>query len=269
MCKKLKLFFGALLVVLNLGLSFSFPAPTNAQEPFDFLSEDDYREATYRYEIRALNQGDVENIRRDSGIDYEVGQNVAVIRIIHPGITAEIFYYYIAGRVDPPEYYFEGGIAGNMLVDGEDHFDDPKFTFNGKLSDGASSLFRPSVSGSQNAIDYFKDTSNTNPGEEEEEGNQQEEANEEEAAEGTEAIENCYSQNSTLSAGWIACGFFELIDNIVTNLFEAVDNMLDVNAQEIRDNEALKATWSYFRAIATFLLLAVGLAMVIGQAIGG
>jgi len=31
----------------------------------------------------------------------------------------------------------------------------------------------------------------------------------------------------------------------------------------------LREVWSYFRAIATFLLLAVGLTMVISQAIGG
>lgn len=85
---------------------------------------------------------------------------------------------------------------------------------------------------------------------------------------GTEALESCETLN-TGALDWLVCGLFDWINTMVESLFNLVDGLLDINAQQIRDNDQLKSTWSYFRVVATFLLLAVGMVMVISQAIGG
>lgn len=108
-----------------------------------------------------------------------------------------------------------------------------------------------------------QDVSVINPGEEDNVPGGEEET------EGTEAQQSCESQNSIFGIGWLICSVIHLFDAAITGMANVAIRLLDIDSQQIREDEGLKATWSYFRAIATFLLLAVGLAMVIGQAIGG
>lgn len=86
--------------------------------------------------------------------------------------------------------------------------------------------------------------------------------------EGTSAPPSCDSENSIFSLGWMLCGLLNFFDSTVTSLGNAADSLLAIPS-EYYSNDGLYATWSYFRAIATVLLLAVGLIMVIGQALGG
>ncbi len=70
------------------------------------------------------------------------------------------------------------------------------------------------------------------------------------------------------STGWIVCAALEIISNGIDVLFNFAESLLNIDAQKIYENKGLKTSWSYFRAIATFMLVAVGLVAIIGQAIG-
>ncbi len=94
-------------------------------------------------------------------------------------------------------------------------------------------------------------------------------AGEDEDGEPIDRQPSCEGENGGVVLGWIFCGIINAVDNGVQSLASIAENLLDIDSQKIRDNEDLEAVWSYFRTIATFLLLAVGLAMVISQAIGG
>lgn len=83
-----------------------------------------------------------------------------------------------------------------------------------------------------------------------------------------ESTESCESR-MPLSAGWMVCNALDFIGNVLDEFMNVVDSMLNIDSQKLENSEGLRNSWSYFRAIATFLLLAVGLIMVIGQAIGG
>ena len=83
--------------------------------------------------------------------------------------------------------------------------------------------------------------------------------------------DTCESE-TILSLNWLLCGILEALDDVIgdhdSGLLGAVDSLLDINTNSIRNNEKLQETWSYFRAIASFALVAVGLIMVISQAFG-
>ena len=83
-----------------------------------------------------------------------------------------------------------------------------------------------------------------------------------------EQPKTCEDNLNTVLA-WIACPVLGAFNDIVNTIFSWVDGLLSVDGQEIRDSDELYEIWSYFRLIATFLLLAVGMFMVISQAIGG
>lgn len=83
-------------------------------------------------------------------------------------------------------------------------------------------------------------------------------------------------ERTKLSSGWLVCSAFSLLSNGMEAMLGYVDDMLNVDVADIDQNPSkgggdhnLKTSWSYFRAIATFMLVAVGLVMIIGQAIGG
>jgi len=72
-----------------------------------------------------------------------------------------------------------------------------------------------------------------------------------------------------ISTGWIVCDLLEFVSSTIDKLFDAVDSLLSVDALALSSNTGLRTSWSYFRGIATFSLLAIGLVMVLSQAIGG
>ncbi len=84
------------------------------------------------------------------------------------------------------------------------------------------------------------------------------------AAEG----QSCSEQMKSAS-GWIVCSILEIISKGVDTVMTIVDSMLNVDAQALYGDASLHQVWSYFRAVATFLLVGVGLVMVISQALGG
>lgn len=69
--------------------------------------------------------------------------------------------------------------------------------------------------------------------------------------------------------GWLMCPMIGAVEDTINFIFDFVDSMLNIDAQQLYDDEELRTAWSYFRAISTFLLLAVGLVMIISQAMGG
>ena len=82
--------------------------------------------------------------------------------------------------------------------------------------------------------------------------------------------ESC-EERMKLSAGWIVCSGLELLSSGMDTLFGYIDSLLNVNVIKLNasDDQGLYKSWSYFRGIATFMLFAVGLVMIIGQAVGG
>lgn len=77
--------------------------------------------------------------------------------------------------------------------------------------------------------------------------------------------QTCEAANA-LILSWIVCPFISLIDNSVEKMGKMIDNMLSIGSDVYERNE-LYAVWSYFRILATLLLVAIGLVMVISQAI--
>ncbi len=85
-----------------------------------------------------------------------------------------------------------------------------------------------------------------------------------------ENSESC-EERMKLSAGWIICSGLELLSSGMDSLLGFIDDLLNVDVIKLdsSSNSELYQSWSYFRAIATFMLVAIGMIMVIGQAIGG
>lgn len=85
---------------------------------------------------------------------------------------------------------------------------------------------------------------------------------------GVDAAVSCTEQFG-ISFGWVVCQMLEAIGSTVEKVFQFVDGLLNIDGQIINSNDQLRTVWSYFRAIATFLLIIVGLVMIISQAVGG
>jgi hypothetical protein len=82
------------------------------------------------------------------------------------------------------------------------------------------------------------------------------------AGDGTETCESVTDNDF----GWILCIGIGLVDDTFASMQDAVDDLLEVSENEF-DSPELKAVWSYFKNVATFLLILVGLVMIIGQAV--
>ncbi|MCA9333675.1 hypothetical protein KC963_01380, partial [Candidatus Saccharibacteria bacterium] len=72
--------------------------------------------------------------------------------------------------------------------------------------------------------------------------------------------------NNAAALAWLFCGMIDVIDKGVTGLSDAAVELLDTNPAYY-SNEKLKEVWSYFKNLASFLLIIVGLVMIIGQAV--
>lgn len=68
---------------------------------------------------------------------------------------------------------------------------------------------------------------------------------------------------------WIACPLLGAMEDSINFLFNIADELLNVDAQAFYGDDGLRQTWSYFRGIATFSLLAIALVMILSQAMGG
>ena len=77
--------------------------------------------------------------------------------------------------------------------------------------------------------------------------------------------DSCEANNAAALA-WLFCGMIDVIDKGVTGLSDAAVELLDTNPAYY-SNEKLKEVWSYFKNLASFLLIIVGLVMIIGQAV--
>ena len=78
-------------------------------------------------------------------------------------------------------------------------------------------------------------------------------------------------ERTGLITGWIVCSAMELLSKGMDTVMDQVDNMLNVDIIEKNNASGgdLKKSWSSFRAIASFMLLAIGLVMILSQALGG
>ena len=78
-------------------------------------------------------------------------------------------------------------------------------------------------------------------------------------------------ESTSLLVGWIVCDGMELLSSCMDKILDQVDNMLNVDVVEkdVANGGDLKKSWSSFRAIASFMLLAIGLVMILSQALGG
>jgi hypothetical protein len=76
---------------------------------------------------------------------------------------------------------------------------------------------------------------------------------------------SCVSKLDYMGA-WLACIFLNIVDGFTNTAIDAVNSMLAVEPEEVND-DGLKQAWSYFRNIASLLLVVIGLAMIIGQGI--
>ena len=73
-------------------------------------------------------------------------------------------------------------------------------------------------------------------------------------------------ENFRFPGSFIVCIVLQMVDKSVDKMVDAIADMLSVNRSEIND-DGLKAAWSYFRNIASVLLVVIGLVMIIGQAV--
>ena len=73
-------------------------------------------------------------------------------------------------------------------------------------------------------------------------------------------------ENFRFPGSFIVCIVLQMVDKSVEKMVDAIADMLSVNRAEIND-DGLKAAWSYFRNIASVLLVVIGLVMIIGQAV--
>lgn len=78
-------------------------------------------------------------------------------------------------------------------------------------------------------------------------------------------VDSCEANNAAALA-WLLCGALNVIDGAVTGLSDAAIGLLDTNPAYYT-NDDLKTVWSYFKNLASFLLIIVGLVMIIGQAV--
>lgn len=85
---------------------------------------------------------------------------------------------------------------------------------------------------------------------------------------GGEQRETCEETANSFFA-WAACPLIGALNDTADWLFDFADSLLNIEAQKIYEDDGLRTVWGYFRVIATLALLAVGLVMVISQAVGG
>lgn len=84
---------------------------------------------------------------------------------------------------------------------------------------------------------------------------------------GTEPDQTCEEiMQQEGGIGWWMCPLLTLVDNGANELLEQLNDLLEVDPSQYND-ERLQEAWGYFRNIASFLLLVVGLVMVLGQAL--
>ena len=87
------------------------------------------------------------------------------------------------------------------------------------------------------------------------------------AISGGDSAKSCQS-NNPLDMAWWACGMLGMIDSGLESATTALASLLSVNAEDFASQQ-LYTVWSYFRAVASFLLIGTALVMIIGQALSG
>lgn len=80
-------------------------------------------------------------------------------------------------------------------------------------------------------------------------------------------VKTCESTGSTI-LNWIFCGVIDAVDKAVSGVDGVVNNMLSLDTEAVANNEGLHTLWSYFRNIASLLLVVVALVMIIAQSMG-
>lgn len=83
---------------------------------------------------------------------------------------------------------------------------------------------------------------------------------------GDEEAGSCEEANEGVILSWFLCSVMNFFDNTIDGLNNAVLDLLDVDPGYYSD-ERLQKSWAYFRNIASFMLIIIGLIMIIGQAV--
>lgn len=91
---------------------------------------------------------------------------------------------------------------------------------------------------------------------------------------GDTAVDECEDKASEEGGwGWVICPMLEYIDNTANDMLSKITDLLTLSKTDFEgkgDSEGnLQVAWSYFRNIASFALIIIGLVMVIGQATSG
>lgn len=151
------------------------------------------------------------------------------------------------GKSEPKKLALRAGMAGKKVEVGYTVSNDNDLTC-AEIRDGLNKYAKDYEKRIKELLDAGVDTS----------GN----------SDGTDNAVSCTEQFG-ISFGWVICQMLEAVGDTVGALFGFVDGILNIDGQIINSDYKLRAVWSYFRAIATFLLVIIGLVMVISQAIGG
>lgn len=77
---------------------------------------------------------------------------------------------------------------------------------------------------------------------------------------------SCEEANEGVILSWFLCSVMNFFDNTIDGLNNAVVDLLDVDPGYYSD-ERLQKSWAYFRNVASFMLIIIGLVMIIGQAV--
>jgi hypothetical protein len=81
-----------------------------------------------------------------------------------------------------------------------------------------------------------------------------------------DAPPSCEEVNPGISLSWFICSVINFLDDTIAGLNSAVIQLLVINKDYYTDS-GLREAWAYFRNIASFLLIIIGLVMIIGQAV--
>jgi hypothetical protein len=86
-------------------------------------------------------------------------------------------------------------------------------------------------------------------------------------ADGADVAKSCESSGSGI-LNWLFCAIIDGVDGTLNAVDGIVNNMLSVDAASIANNPKMYTLWSYFRNIASLLLVVVALVMIISQSLG-
>ncbi len=213
--------------------------------------------ASFQFVVRDATEQDITemNVRNIAGVNE--GDEILVIEM---KIDGNLFHTFYTNPVLGSIGYIGLG-ADSFAKITDENFDDRAFTFT--AAGGETTEIE--VTNVNRAREFFGDPANGGDDNRRVPGNDNPIPADDDNADDEESEQTC-EENFDFTGAWIVCMALGIIDQTVDNMVDAIADMLSVGRAEIND-DGLKTAWSYFRNIASVLLVVIGLVMIIGQAV--